>query len=588
MRRPIPPLLPVCLWLLFVSATAFARAGGGGNYDGPSSSPSSSPSPTPDPPSSSPPSDPFPTSPPSDPFPAPAPSSADPSEPYEPSSGSAGSEDRLAAGFCCLLACGFPALIVLMFSAQVLGTLSPRTLFKVGTRVTLIRDGAWLSVAFWPFKVNMFGASERIIYLAPGKRRLAVVPFMKAPLPGVVIDVPVGKLRLRANENGTILIDTNPAPPAPHAVITSIVQTRGSSVDRLLAADPAFSMPAFQQAGAELFLAVQAAWSAGDMGPVRARISDGVYNRFSTLLELDRLRGQRNSLSEAKVQACSLISARVTPPFQAIDLRIHARGHDQTVEIGPRGEAGRVISETTEPFSEIWTFLRRIGVGTPDIPPGIGACPSCGATMDVGEANRCKHCTVLVNSGAHGWVLAEITQSTAPPEPSALQPGAALLAADPTFSVASVEDRASVIFWALIEAAYTRKPQSLRRLASSAWLAGFRSEYGPQFVDVGVGSVTTISAQLSGPRVIAVVEVDWTGTGAGGISPDAGRRVKGKSVLMLGREAGSPVDRGLASAGCGSCGGPLERSDQDACRWCGAAIVAVPTDWVLEEGSVRG
>ena len=54
---------------------------------------------------------------------------------------------------------------------------------------------------------------------------------------------------------------------------------------------------------------VNEAWLSGNMGPARRVISDGVYVRFSTQLELLRAQGLRNMMADWRVVSADLLAA---------------------------------------------------------------------------------------------------------------------------------------------------------------------------------------------------------------------------------------------------------------------------------------
>jgi len=355
------------------------------------------------------------------------------------------------------------------------------------------------------------------------------------------------------------------------------------------ASDPAFDREAFLCKVEGGFHKVQAAWSAQDLESVRGFLSDGVFSRFLTYLELDRLQGQRNQVSDVRVLKRGIVDARVDNDFQSITVGIYASVVDVTVS----ASKGVLRSGSKEPvrFVEHWTFLRRPGVESREDGFGEPNCPNCGAALAEGQVARCEHCGALINSGAYDWVLAEITQEGAePPNDSALRSVSMhTLAIDDSVSIQALEDRASVIFWSLIDASFRGDISVAQRLLTPELLENYRPGYEAEkrrtVIDVGVGAVWTETLRADG-ALRASVAVRWeckrliSGHNLGQVQ-------RTSRLLLVKSPGGDAARRGLASAGCGQCGGPLERTGQARCPWCGHDFSPVATDWLLDSADLR-
>ena len=357
----------------------------------------------------------------------------------------------------------------------------------------------------------------------------------------------------------------------------------------LRARDPAFDPERFLEKASEAFLAVQAAWSAEDLSPVRRVLSDGVTNRFSTYLGLNALQGQRNVLSSVKVVDRRIVAVRLEGAHESLTVRFTASCVDQYQD----RSSGAVLRGAASPvrFTERWTFLRSRDVSSRAVSLLDRRCPSCGSPLVVAQTARCESCGVLVNSGAHDWVLAEITQDGPNLDATDAAPdGADALTDLPDGSVQLLEDRASAAFWSVLDAAVRRAPARTRRMLTPAQYASFAADPDGDrsaAVDVGVGEVRALRVDAGPDGLTAAVQVAWSGTRVT-VKPD-GSRVAGEKfhrtdVLTFARQFGAAPIRGLVTLGCGACGGPLDRSDQGACPWCDTPLDPVPTDWLLSDG----
>ena len=165
--------------------------------------------------------------------------------------------------------------------------------------------------------------------------------------------------------------------------------------------------------------------------------------------------------------------------------------------------SGKEGSGRSSRFTEWWTFLRRPGARTTGLETDAGRdgaeppCPSCGATLDIGDVGRCGACGTLVYSGEYDWVLAEISQRR-PSQRDREGLITALAETAPDASVQVLEDRASAIFWSVLDALLRREPIRAARLLTPAAREQLRQlcGEGPRWqaaVDVGVGQVELLS-----------------------------------------------------------------------------------------------
>lgn len=313
------------------------------------------------------------------------------------------------------------------------------------------------------------------------------------------------------------------------------------------------------------------------MGPARRFISDGVFNRFETYLDLDRLQQRRNVVSNVEVINNQIAAVSQAGDYDMITLRMTATLHDRTISL----KDSRTLSAKDDLFTEFWSFMRRRGVASRSegfLDPG---CPSCGAPLDINQTAKCTHCGALVNSGEYDWVLAEISQNVPSITDDSVAPGVPLQL---------LEDRASVAVWSLIDAAMRGQPQRARRLVAPHVLAAMeeavaRGKWTAAY-DVGIGAIRAVDYGRVAGDEVATLELDWSGTRF--TAPDE----RGRSEIpfaevtriRMKRSGGSGAKRGLATAGCPSCGGPLDRTVQSSCPWCQSSLDAADGDWLLIEG----
>jgi hypothetical protein len=369
-------------------------------------------------------------------------------------------------------------------------------------------------------------------------------------------------------------------------------------MDSLHASDPDFDLVAFLYQVKALFLRVQAAWAAGDLSPVRRDLSDATFQRFRVQLELLRAQAVRNVTADMAVLDLQPAGLERTTAFDTLHVRIRAQARDVDVPVSlsPEQALDRERHAPLEPFTEVWSFVRRPGTRSrKDGMLPAGRCPNCGAPFDGGAAGNCTYCGAIVNSGAYDWVLAEITQGieagSALPEVPGVE---ALRAADPALSLEVLEDRASLLFWGWIDAQSRREPGRMAKLASPDFLAETAADVASLrarrrlrvFLQAAVGSVAVRAIENGPATTLAHLEVRWSARMA--VVPEGGSvgtpaTLPQRWIFTLARKSGVRTDqaRGMATARCGNCGAPLGDSVQPTCEHCGATLNDGAHDWVL-------
>lgn len=370
------------------------------------------------------------------------------------------------------------------------------------------------------------------------------------------------------------------APPSEVDTKTWIAKI-GLGVDELRARDPGFDVHAFEARCERVMAEVNAAWVAGDMGSVRALVSDGVYVRFRTYLALLAARGKHNVMSDWRARSARVIACTSSEAWDAVDVQIEAeaRDLDLPIALGPDETQRKLARAPLEPYTEVWSFLRRRGRTT--AAGGTkgaleGACAACGAPQPRTEVVKCASCGALTNSGEYDWVLAEITQE------GEWSPGSdpvlrfdQLISRDPSVSAEALEDRASVMFWKWIEARVTGDRRRLERFCA---VAGEPPAPRADLSEVAVGSCEVTLAQPDvGGRDRVIAAVRWSARWKG--RPPTNQVTE----LILVRPTGAKTPAGLSCLDCPHCGGPLADSDDVTCRFCGESLTGSSSEWLLAE-----
>ncbi len=349
--------------------------------------------------------------------------------------------------------------------------------------------------------------------------------------------------------------------------------------------DPKFDTEAFLRRVESAFLAVQAAWSAMDMAPARAWISDGVMERFAVQLAMMRGDRARNDMQDVKVLEAEILQVESSAFWDVIHVRVQASAVDRDVSL----DDGSVLrgGDAPESFEEVWTFARRPSARTLAGRGALeGACPNCGTALKLLDGEQCAACKSWLNSGEFDWVLCEITQAS---EWGARQPrevpGLAELAArDAALNSRFLEDRASVAFWRWHEALWSGQAQALRAVASDAFCEKLEGG-GSYYREAAVGAVVALAVESGGDEDRVHLVVRWSGERCRRGEPLQGAKNYAETVLVLARKAGALTDArsGLRSLRCASCGAPPTSREASACDYCGHKFNDGSRHWVLVE-----
>jgi len=371
------------------------------------------------------------------------------------------------------------------------------------------------------------------------------------------------------------------------------------ALDALKQRDQAFNTNQFLQKANRAFIAVQKAWSDQDLSSVRHFISDGIDERFSLQIEMQRAEGYRNRMENITVRNSRIVGVYSDRHFDSIHVEITAVAEDTDVDLKT---GKRIRRNSSSAFTEYWSFLRKPGVQTLEGKSLVeGFCPNCGAPIELSEAGKCGNCDSVLTSGEYDWVLAEITQSIEwnVITDTTLIPGySQMLALDPGFNLQHIEDRTSVIFWRLIKCWFEGGVSDARKVA----LPSFIEKFGTQidntrgekdwlfFKDAAVGTVEVQRVAPGEKNRMDRVEVlvKWSGINsrrsADGKIRATGRKMIRPQIYSLVRKHGvkTPVDQSFRSSHCPGCGAPFEGGTTGQCDYCGRELNDGSQDWVLE------
>ncbi len=360
--------------------------------------------------------------------------------------------------------------------------------------------------------------------------------------------------------------------------------------------DPQFGERAFLERVVKGFAMIQGAWSNQDLKNVQAFLSDGVFERFSLQIEDMKRERIKDVMEDLEVLAARIVRIDSDSLFDTIHAFVQAEGVNYKANLDSGAFLGG--SKDPEKFSEVWSFIRRLGSKTSGKPGLIeGFCPNCSAPVELSRAATCKACNSFLRSGEYDWVLSEITQTSEWEIQEAEEvPGLKeFCVSDPGFNVQHIEDRASVIFWRRMDVFRKGTVEPLQKYATREFLEESKEDLGPgsdgerkSFANPAVGSVETRIIKQGEPMDSVYVEIRWSGElvfldSSGKMTDDSGEPNNSHDIYLLKRKHGVRTDTrlSLSSTTCPGCGAPETSAADNVCPFCSTAYNDGSKEWVL-------
>lgn len=369
---------------------------------------------------------------------------------------------------------------------------------------------------------------------------------------------------------------------------------RREALNRMTGVDPAFDLSAFLNRVKTAFEKIQEAWSQQELSSVRAFISDGINERFQLQIAMQKSEGMRNVMENVVVHNTEAVALFADRHFDTIHVRVTASAVDYNADL----KSGRQIgARSVERFVEYWSFHRRPGVKSLRNGGAIeGSCPRCGTQLQIVDRAECRSCGAQVNSGEFDWVLAEITQEQewiVPQVAEHVAGVAEIIERDPGFSVQHIEDRVSVMFWRLKASEFYHTVEYVEPVATPGFLRRFRAGLSQTefWREPAVGKVELMDVAIGNGRKPdrLRVTVRWSGELVEALKRKRTRIVRPQAIythvftLLRVHGAQSSQNSTFTSAGCSSCGAPIDVNRHGECVYCGALLNTGNFDWVLDE-----
>ena len=178
---------------------------------------------------------------------------------------------------------------------------------------------------------------------------------------------------------------------------------------QIQAIDPAFSSDKFIGFAREVFMTIQAAWTAKDWKPIRPFESEALFNQHKQQLDEYIRLGKTNVIEKIAIKHCSLHSFQQDGDKEVLVVWLNAVMRDYVID-----DATKKVLES-DPNRDWYmkyamVFNRKAGVKTDPGRKGnaITNCPNCGAPTEITSSGQCPYCGSVVTNGEHDWVLTDI------------------------------------------------------------------------------------------------------------------------------------------------------------------------------------
>ena len=175
------------------------------------------------------------------------------------------------------------------------------------------------------------------------------------------------------------------------------------------AIDPAFSGDKFIGFAREVFMTIQAAWTAKDWKPIRPFESETLFNTHKQQLDEYIRLGKTNVVEKIGIKHCSLHSFQQDGDKEILVVWLNAVMRDYVID-----DATKNVLES-DPNRDWYmhyemVFNRKSGVKTNPGRKGnaITNCPNCGAPTEITSSGQCTYCGSVITNGEHDWVLTDI------------------------------------------------------------------------------------------------------------------------------------------------------------------------------------
>ena len=191
-------------------------------------------------------------------------------------------------------------------------------------------------------------------------------------------------------------------------VYTAAQEEPGLPLDTLKQKDPNFNEQVLLEKIGNQYIQMQNAWQNKDWEPMRAIMTDALYNQMARQLQALIDAKQTNHVERIAVLETRIERYAVEADNDVLVVRLSTRITDYTTD----DRTGNIVSGSTtrELFMVYdWKLTRQKDMKTLAQPSVTQiSCPNCGAPLDINHSGKCPYCGTIVTLKDHDWALSVI------------------------------------------------------------------------------------------------------------------------------------------------------------------------------------
>ena len=191
-------------------------------------------------------------------------------------------------------------------------------------------------------------------------------------------------------------------------VYTAAQEEPGLPLDTLKQKDPDFNEQILLEKVGNQYIQMQNAWQDKKWEPMRAIMTDAMYNQMARQLQALIDAKQTNHVERIAVLETRIVRYAVEGDNDVLVIRISTRITDYTTD----DRTGALISgsQTRELFMVYdWKLTRQKDKKTL-LQQSVTqiSCPNCGAPLNINHTGKCPYCGTVVTLSDHDWALSAI------------------------------------------------------------------------------------------------------------------------------------------------------------------------------------
>jgi hypothetical protein len=383
--------------------------------------------------------------------------------------------------------------------------------------------------------------------------------------------------------------------------------TMSEALTSIKTRDQNFNPDEFLKFSDKVFKKVLKTWYGQEIEKIEHLASDALFEQLKHQISDQIEAGIKYKCRNLEILDQRIAFVDTNENFDYIVVFFRATTLDSLID----SETNKALIDNIQPRAliEYWTFIRRPGAKTSELnESATDKCPNCGAPIVIGHATKCQTCKTYLRSGEYNWVLTKITQASEWERlnPANIHGWHQLKENDNFFSLQSVEDLASVIFWKIREAEKSSNIKLLSRFVGKDFRFDFNRiksreiNTGSYLKEAFDDASYMENVKLASVRLKAIVTdktqtrlfllLIWSGvpvkTDKNGTIEDSVRiNCIIRDVYILSRKKGvkSKITNAITSSHCPNCGAGSENGFTNTCKYCDTVLNDENNSWVLQK-----